>query len=60
MPVVATGGLVTDLVVCVSDLGVYSASSQPRRRFTVTPLCKETFIVVACGRVVQGRGDFTL
>lgn len=43
----------------VSNRGVCSEPRQPRRRFGVPALRKETFTVVACGRVVQGRGDFT-
>lgn len=52
----ATEGFITDPDACKWP---GSLRSQPRGRFTVTPWCKETFIVVACGRVVQGRSDYT-
>ncbi len=46
--------LVTD-PVCVSDLGVYV---EPKGGLE-SLLCKESFVVVACGRVVQDRADFS-
>lgn len=42
----------------VSDLGVYVLRSQPKGGLE-SLLCKETFVVVACGRVVQDRADFS-
>lgn len=49
-------GLVTDPVTCEWPGSLCSGISA-QRRFRVTPVCKETFVVVACGRVVQDRGD---
>lgn len=42
----------------VSDLRVYVLPSQPKGGLE-SLLCKETFVVVACGRVVQDRSDFS-
>lgn len=43
----------------MSDLRVYVLQSQPKGGLE-SLLCKETFVVVACGRVVQDRADFFL